>query len=921
MLNVWTVRSLIDLGTIDERSTVSIPLPIDYSVQDVSFSVISGNLPPGLRLKETNIIGTPFEVARTERYDFVIRASKNNEISDRTFVIYIQGADEPEWLTPEGSLAVNENGLAFVLDNSLIDFQLSAIDNDLAAGQELEFFIQEGDGELPPGLTLSTSGRITGFVDPILALDVSSGSGFFDTNLYDSYYYDMGVKSNIGYDTFLYETFEFDYTENVRTPKKINRNYEFIVSVSDGETIVKRQFRIYVVGDDFLRSDNTITQAGTGVFTADNTYLRSAVWLTPNNLGVKRANNFVTIFLDTFDANPGVGPLRYEVETTNPGTYRFLNTGTIIYDGHYEISGIFPTDPTTGVQATATSQWSVIVPETVSELPEGINIDPLIGELFGYIPYQPAVTRDYKFTVTAVKYDASALTEVEVTVVVENVAFVGQRFLEISPLPNDDVNLLVGDQIRIGNFYYEVISYQPAPGPNQSARINLSQPLKSDVLSGLIIRNNYIESTIEFNTLRESKTFDLRVIGEVDSVIRYITPSDLGSIRANFPSTLNVRAETSVPNAVLEYTLINGRLPPGTTLSRDGEIIGKVNQFGTENEPGLSVYDNGQTTFDGGFTTIDRSYVFDILAQDQFKYSGIIGRFKIFVRDPDTKLYSNIYVRPFPKESKRQLFLSFITDTNIFTPNKIYRPNDPAFGIQNELKMLLYAGIETKEAKDYIVALAKNTKKKRFKLGNPKKAIAKLPGSDDILYETIYLEVFDEYENNNKSAPSRIKLKRNSNSPVKINQSRINVADGILSTGENLAKLNEDKKRLRPGKETITIDRNSLHVSGRDLEYIYPSSVTNMRNNIAQIGDTENAFLPLWMLTSPDNRTAASGFIKAVPICYCKPGEADFVLQNIVQSGFDFTDLDYEIDRFIIDATTGSNEEKYLKFPVHKYNV
>ena len=196
-----------------------------------------------------------------------------------------------------------------------------------------------------------------------------------------------------------------------------------------------------------------------------------------------------------------------------------------------------------------------------------------------------------------------------------------------------------------------------------------------------------------------------------------------------------------------------------------------------------------------------------------------------------------------------------------------------------------------------------------------------MPGSDDILYETIYLEVFDEYEIENKSAPTRIKLKRNSNSPVRINQSRINVADGILSTGENLAKLNEDKKRLRPGKETITIDRNSLHVSGRDLEYIYPSSVTNMRNNIAQVGDTENAFLPLWMLTSPDNRTAASGFIKAVPICYCKPGEADFVLQNIVQSGFDFTDLDYEIDRFIIDATTGSNEEKYLKFPVHKYNV
>jgi hypothetical protein len=75
------------------------------------------------------------------------------------------------------------------------------------------------------------------------------------------------------------------------------------------------------------------------------------------------------------------------------------------------------------------------------------------------------------------------------------------------------------------------------------------------------------------------------------------------------------------------------------------------------------------------------------------------------------------------------------------------------------------------------------------------------------------------------------------------------------------------------------------------------------------------------MLTPQDARTAATGYVKAIPLCYCKPGEGDFVLENIQNSGFDFTNLDYELDRFIIDSTLGNTQEQYLKFTNHKYNV
>ena len=79
-------------------------------------------------------------------------------------------------------------------------------------------------------------------------------------------------------------------------------------------------------------------QVGTGIFTADNTFLRTPVWLTPANIGYKRANNYVTIYLDVFDPNTIIGELNYSLEQYNddgsastlpPGMVLDVNTGEI----------------------------------------------------------------------------------------------------------------------------------------------------------------------------------------------------------------------------------------------------------------------------------------------------------------------------------------------------------------------------------------------------------------------------------------------------------------------------------------------------------------------------------------------------------------------------------------------------------------
>jgi hypothetical protein len=75
------------------------------------------------------------------------------------------------------------------------------------------------------------------------------------------------------------------------------------------------------------------------------------------------------------------------------------------------------------------------------------------------------------------------------------------------------------------------------------------------------------------------RTFSVDIMGEIDSVIHFTTSGDLGSIDANFISNLNVNAITTIPDAVLTYKLISGKIPPGISLVNDGTLQGKVNQF------------------------------------------------------------------------------------------------------------------------------------------------------------------------------------------------------------------------------------------------------------------------------------------------------------------------------------------------------
>ncbi|CAB4125993.1 hypothetical protein UFOVP181_245 [uncultured Caudovirales phage] len=778
-LSIWTQLSGYSFGTFQERVTVDQPLPV-INDTGVVYTVISGKLPPGLRISGNRIIGTPYEVARETTFTFCIRAVQDGEgFSDRTFSITVDGADAPTFITAPGDLPIGDHQQYFVLDQTFIDFQIEAIDFDTGAGQHLSYFIARDGGALPPGLILTSDGRIVGFVQPALSIKPEDGDGTYDNSYYDAVAFDFAFRPTNGYDSYIYDNVFYDFSSGSQGSRKLNRNYEFIVTITDGDSVAQRKFKIFVVGDDYFRADNTTWLDGTGVFTADVTYLKAPVWITAPNLGVYRANNYVTVPVHTYD-------------TFN---VRFnLTSGT---------------------------------------LPPGLTFDENTAELYGLVPYQPAITKTYTFTIVATRISDKG---------------------------------------------------EEASTP---------------------------------------RTFTIRLIGEIDSVITWNTDSNLGVINANFISTLRISATSTVPNASVLYRVTSGRLPPGLSLNLDGEIIGKVNQYPTTTLLGLTTFDfsTGVTTFDNDKTTVDRVFIFTVEAIDQLGYSAITRVFTITIDTPNQLVYSNIRVKPFLKLDQRSYWKDFINDTNIFTPNSIYRTNDPSFGLQSELSMLIYAGIETREAAVYVSAMGLNNKRKRFQWGSLKKATAYITGTNTAVYEVVYINMIDPLEPNGRRLPNQIKYLGKQTRSISVDNSN------IFWTNDK-DKLAIPAPRSERPDPMMSIDSTGYQASNPNPSTYYPNSITNWQERLKYWADnegtgisTERNYLPLWMRSIQAGTKSELGFQLAVPLCYCKVGTADDIITNINHSTFDFKLLDYTADRYIIDSVDGETGDKYLVFKNDRITV
>lgn len=606
------------LSTVTERTFTSIPL---QTVNTSTFSLISGDLPGGLRLSDTGTIsGIPFSVGEKLRSQFVIRAANTSGITDRTFIIDTEGPTDPTWLTPSGFLTLGLGGQQYVVNKSYVDYQLSAIYDVLPAGQELRYYIGDREGELPPGLSLSESGRITGYVTDTLVLEApitvvgtgtTSISGGYDTESYDRFPYD-----------YLYREITTSTVTTSTTyirPKFLSKTYQFYVTVTDGIADARRQFLIKVEDPSSFRADTTLIDVDTEYYTADTSYLITPTWLSPINLGYVRTSNNQVIQLKIYDPDPNTGPT----------TYDWL-TPTVNIDGS---------------------------PNERDELKKlGFDLDPATGALFAKLPYQPAYSTPFKFTVRLIKTDVESS-----------------------------------------------------------------------------------ESSFR------DRTFTLTVKGNVENTLEFTTPPNIGTISPGYISELAVVAShTSNPTPV-RYRLVSGSLPPGLSLATDGTIIGTVS-YNSQTTFDSEDYGFNSFILDNGLTTIDKEYRFTVEASDIYLQSLAQQEFFITVDQLDIREFVKMHIRPYMSTSERNDYANFITDPSIFERSLLYRPLDPEFGVQTEMKFVLEYGIEKHLLRVFAASLNSFFKEQKFLFNGIKTAVSKNSTGESV-YEVIYVELIDDLGN------------------------------------------------------------------------------------------------------------------------------------------------------------------------------
>ena len=437
-----------------------------------------------------------------------------------------------------------------------------------------------------------------------------------------------------------------------------------------------------------------------------------------------------------------------------------------------------------------------------------------------------------------------------------------------------------------GDLEYSIQSGSLPPG------INID--INSGELYGQLARQSAVEVDYNF-TIRANRTisselnvftdqaFTMKVIGELDIGIAFTTPETVGTLKANIPSLLNVEAVTDEANRVLSYSVTGGSLPTGITLSEQGNLIGTIDP--------------------SDFTDSTRSFTFKVTVSDQYQDAATSKEFIVNVDIPFTKIeYGNMsgHATSFIDQN---IFYSIAQDPNINSVDNIFRPDDPNFGMRLKPNMLMMSGLEAQTLTAFQHQMEQNHAPKTLYFGDIKTAVAK--EGTDTKYEVVYLEIKDNLENNDGVAvSSSINLRDAVTKPLlgPRASSMIATADYVdyeVTTDGGLS-FNIAGSKVRFA--------NQLSADLGFIETVFPNAVANMRSRMKSLGHKEYDYLPLWMKTTQSGDLAPLGYVKAVPICYCKPGTSGLVKKRIIDKALNFKNIAFTIDRYVVSTSKVATE-------------
>jgi len=268
------------------------------------------------------------------------------------------------------------------------------------------------------------------------------------------------------------------------------------------------------------------------------------------------------------------------------------------------------------------------------------------------------------------------------------------------------------------NCYISLGAYDPYPslGPVvYSALSSLPLGLTLDSTSGYLhgyigTQTNYFQSyhipigatkynTADGTTTSSSATYVLSVIQSNSDVINWnISTSTLGTLVQGQPSYFTVAADHLQTQYGLWYSAVGGNYgSSGLALTTSGNIVG------TPEIPGSYSIEVVATTG----TTFTPATWASIIASGNYSIPVPVSSAQTFNFDVEsTSLnYTNIYLTTFLKPSERSAYHNFISNSSIFVPELIYRPDDKNFGVQKDIKLYLEYGIQETTLDNYAKAL------------------------------------------------------------------------------------------------------------------------------------------------------------------------------------------------------------------------
>jgi hypothetical protein len=271
----------------------------------LAYARVSGTLPPGIQVTTTGVLqGIPVSTAGpdlNQTYTFTVRVTNTSDslIADRTFQLTITNVAPPQ-------IVPRDVDLGIYFDGDIVDIQLEA--TEYVLGDNLVWTLKSG--ELPAGLSLTTSGLIHGYINEIPEVGPGSDPGWDDTEWDLRYTLASNAAGTLGWDFDLGTT---------------SKAFSFTIEVNDGVQADLSTYTLLVLPKNSLTADSTLVTSdttrvdGTELTVDTGTRHRPIITTIQEDFVAQRQGGWYAFQLQAVDLDEDV--LQYVIPTLSQGSF------------------------------------------------------------------------------------------------------------------------------------------------------------------------------------------------------------------------------------------------------------------------------------------------------------------------------------------------------------------------------------------------------------------------------------------------------------------------------------------------------------------------------------------------------------------------------------------------------------------------